>query len=197
MKNNFFNFIDPFLSMVDNGKLFRKPFSWLYSIIAIINLLFPFYFLYKAIDNHIFRAPAKSVLVFLIVWITILFACWIGFQIWWNRKDKVNGSSSLGDEFIATPVFSHFIQTLGEWLGTWVGLVGFVFALLTTIILGGREGYYLSKQLGLRFLGTGLFSIILLPIWGFMIIVISRFLAEQIRALATIANNTKKRIDDI
>lgn len=191
MENKFFNFINPFLSIIDNGKLFRKPFGFLYSVIAIINLLLPIYVLYQAIKNNIFSAPFKFGFVFILVWLTISFACWIGFQIWWDRKDKVNVSSSLGDDFIATPVFSHFIQTLGEWLGTWIGLVGFVFALLATIILG-KEGYNLSRQLGLGFLNIGVISIILMPLYGFLIIIISRFLAEQFRALVSIANNTKK-----
>ncbi len=193
MANKFFNFIDPFLSIIDNGKLFRKPFSWLYAVIAVINLLLPFYILYLAIANKVFGAPAKIVFVFILVWLTVLLASWIGFQIWWNRKDKINASSSLGDDFIATPVFSHFVQTFGEWLGTWIGLVGFVFALLVTIILGS-EGYYLSRQLGLGFLGLSAISIILMPLYGFLIIIISRFLAEQFRALVSIANNTKKQI---
>jgi len=193
MANKFCNFIDPFLSIIDNGKLFRKPFSWLYAVIAVINLLLPFYILYLAIANKVFGAPAKIVFVFILVWLTVLLASWIGFQIWWNRKDKINASSSLGDDFIATPVFSHFVQTFGEWLGTWIGLVGFVFALLVTIILGS-EGYYLSRQLGLGFLGLSAISIILMPLYGFLIIIISRFLAEQFRALVSIANNTKKQI---
>ncbi len=192
MQNRFFTFIAPYLTFIDNGKIFRNPFSWLYSIIAVINLILPFYILYKAIDNNIFRAPGKFVFVFILVWITILIASWIGFQIWWNRKTKVLTSSAIGDDFIATPVFSHFIQTLGEWLGTWIGLVGFVFALLATIFLG-QQGMMISRQLGMGFLNVGLLSIILMPIYGFIIIVASRFLAEQFRALAAIANNTKQQ----
>ena len=92
---------------------------------------------------------------------------------------------------MATPVFSHFIQTIGEWLGTWIGIVGFSVALLTTLILGD-EGYYLSSQLGLGFMKTGVLFIILMPVYGFLIIVATRFLAEQFRALSSIANNTRK-----
>ena len=101
-------------------------------------------------------------------------------------------SSTAGDEFVATPVFSHFIQTLGEWFGTYIGLVGFGFALLATIILGD-EGRYLGLILGIPYLNTGWMAVITMPIIGFLIIVVSRFLSEQIRALASIANNTKKQ----
>lgn len=207
MENRFFNFIAPYLSVIDSGKFFRRPFSWLYSVIAIINLLLPFYLLYMFIEKGILKSilnfPANVVFVFIMVWLTIAVASWFGFQIWWDRKNKVYLSTSIGDDFVATPVFSHFIQTLGEWVGTWIALVGFVFALLANIILGreglglatlmlGREGDYLSERLGLGFLNSDLMSIILMPVYGFLIVIISRFFAEVFRALVAIANNTKK-----
>ena len=191
MDNKFFTFINPYLSFIDNGHLYRKPFSWLYVLLAIINLLMPIYVFFQAVDNQIFAAPAKFVIVFLLVWIIIALAGWISFQLWWDRKSKVINISSVGDEFVSTPVFSHLIQTTGEWLGTWVAIVGFSVALLTTLILGD-EGDYLSRLLGLGFMKTGFLFIVLMPIYGFLIIVVTRFLAEQFRALSSIANNTRK-----
>lgn len=191
MDNKFLTFIKPYLSYIDNGHLYRKPFSWLYALLAIINLVLPIYIFIQAVDNHIFDSPGKFIIVFLLVWIIIAFASWVSFQLWWDRKSKVISTSSAGDEFVATPVFSHLIQTIGEWLGTWIGVVGFSVALLTTLILG-NEGYYLSRQLGLGFMRTGFIFIILMPIYGFLIIVATRFLAEQFRALSSIANNTRK-----
>lgn len=191
MDNKFLTFIKPYLSFIDNGHLYRKPFSWLYTILAIINLLLPLYIFYMAVDNNIFDSPAKFIIVFLLLWVIIAFAGWVSFQLWWDRKSKIIDTSVESDEFVATPVFSHLIQTIGEWLGTWIGIVGFGFALLTTIILGD-DGYYLSRQIGLNFMETGWLFVVLMPIYGFLIIVATRFLAEQFRALASIANNTKK-----
>ena len=192
MDNKFFTFIKPYLSYIDNGNLYRKPFSWLYTLIAIINLIAPFYVFYQAVDNHIFDAPAKFIFVFFLVWVIITFASWVSFQLWWDRKSKVTATSAEGDEFTATPVFSHFIQTMGEWLGTWIGIVGFSVALIATLFLG-EDGHYLSRQLGFGFMKTGFTFIILMPVYGFLIIVFTRFLAEQFRALSSIANNTKKQ----
>lgn len=192
MENKFLTFIRPYLSFIDNGHFFRKPFSWLYTLLAIINLLIPINVFYQASDNRIFDSPAKYIIVFLLVWVIIAFASWVGFQLWWDRKSKINMASTAGDEFIATPALSHFIQTLGEWIGTWIGLVGFGFALLATIILGD-EGYYLGNSFGIPYLNTGWMAILSMPIVGFLIIVFSRFLAEQIKALSAIANNTKQR----
>ena len=183
-------FIRPYLSYIDNGHLFRKPFSWLYALIGILNLMLPFYVLYQAIDNRIFDTPAKYIFVFLTVMVFIAFASWVGFQLWWDRKSKIDVSSASGDDFIATPVFSHFIQTLGEWFGTFIAIVGFGFAITTTIILGD-EWYYIGN-LGIPFLDSGWTSVITMPVIGFLTIVTSRVLAEQIRALSAIANNTKK-----
>jgi hypothetical protein len=192
MENKFLTFIRPYLSFIDNGHFFRKPFSWLYTLLAIVNLLIPIYVFYKASDTGIFDSPAKFVIVFLLLWVIVAFAGWVGFQLWWDRKSKIDMSSTAGDEFIATPALSHFIQTLGEWIGTWIGLVGFGFALLTTIILG-EDGYYLGGNLGIPYLETGWKAVITMPIIGFLIIVFSRFLSEQIRALSSIANNTRKQ----
>lgn len=138
-----------------------------------------------------FETPAKFIIVFILIWLIIAFASWVSFQLWWDRKSKVIETSNEGDEFLATSVFSHFIQTLGEWIGTWVGIVGSLSALLATIILGDQD-YYLSTLIGIGFLKTGYTSIVLLIVYGFLIIVITRFLAEQFRALAVIANNIKK-----
>jgi hypothetical protein len=185
------NFIDPFLSYIDNGKLFRKPFRWLYFALAAINALLPFYILYAAIDKDVFGAPAKFVFAFILIWIFVLAAAWVGFQIWWNRSEKVLETSVEGAEFPATPVIAHFIQTLGEWLGSFIAIVGFGFALVAWIFLGD-EAYFLSRAIGLEFLDAGILAMILFPIYGFLIIVVSRFIAESFRALAAIANNTKK-----
>jgi len=192
MENKFFTFIKPYLSYIDNGNLYRKPFCWLYTLLAIVNLAVPVYLLYSAIGRHIFDAPAKFIVIFLLVWIVITFASWLSFQLWWDRKSKVITTSDKEAEFVATPVFSHFIQTLGEWLGTWIGIVGFSVALIATIFLGD-ESYYLLGYIGVDFLSTGFISIIMMPIYGFLIIILTRFLAEQFRALSSIANNTKKQ----
>lgn len=191
MDNKFFSFIKPYLSFIDNGHLYRKPFSWLYILIAVANLIWPIYIFYEAASNRIFNSPAKFIIVFIIVWLIIVFVSWVSFQLWWDRSSKVTSTSTEGDEFVATPVFSHLIQTFGEWFGTWIGIVGFSFALLATIILG-NDANYLYYQMGVPFLESGFVYIFLMPIYGFLIIVIARFIAEQFRALSSIANNTKK-----
>jgi len=53
MENKFITFIGPYLSVIDNGRFFRKPFSWLCILFAVLSLLIPFYVIYSASNLHI------------------------------------------------------------------------------------------------------------------------------------------------
>ena len=52
MENKFFTFLDPILKLIDDGAFFRKPFRWLYMLLAALNLLVPIGVLVAAIDNQ-------------------------------------------------------------------------------------------------------------------------------------------------
>ena len=187
----FLTFIDPYLSYIDSGKLYRKPFSWLYMALAAVNALMPFYLLYVVIDSGMLKdVPAKFIFAFILAWLFVVAACWVGVQIWWNRKDKVMETSQDNADFPATPVISHLIQTSGEWLGSFVAIVGFGISLCGIIFLGS-DARELAGVLDFG-LDVGFRGLILNPIGGFVIIIVFRFLAELCRALAAIANNTKK-----
>lgn len=189
MGNSLRAFVKNYLSYIDNGHLFRKPFSWLYGLLAIINLAFPVYIGYQAWSFGLLRLVARDRVVFVLVWIIVAIVSWLSFQLWWDRKTKVTTTSTEGDEFVATPVFSHLIQTLGEWLGTWLAIVGFTVALFTLILGDDTQVLWV---LGLGFIEADASYIVLWPVYGFLIIVVTRFLAEQFRALSSIANNTRK-----
>ena len=184
-------FIAPCLAFIDNGSMFRRPFQWLYLVIAALNIVWPLYLLYVAIKMNVFQMPFKYGVAFIVVWLLLLIGAWISVQIWWDRSKKVLQASSEGDEFVATPAVSHFIQTLGEWAGIWVGLIGPVVAILAMAMLGD-ENMSLLSMTGFGFVGAGITGILLLPVYGFLIMAFARFLAETWRALVTIAKNTKK-----
>lgn len=187
----FTSFINPYLEYIDSGKIFRRPFSILYTVLAVLNLLIPIAILIGAIKNDVFDFEFKFILTFILVWFSIIFASWIGFQIWWDRRTKINFSSSHTDDFVATPSFSHFLQTSGEWIGSWIAIVGTCGALFTSLILGS-DSYIIDSMIGIPFLDGGFVFVIIAPIYGFLVIILSRFVAEQIRALTSIANNTKQ-----
>lgn len=192
MENKFFTFLDPALEQIDNGSFFRKPFRWLYTFLAALNLLLPLGILIAAIDNRLFNAGGRFVVAFIVLFLIICCLSWFGFQIWWNRRSKVNSSSAEGDEFVAIPVFSHFLQTCGEWLGMYVGVGGFVLSLAAALLLGDNSRM-VGQAIGMgNLVGGSVWSSLLFPVYGFLIVVIARVFAELYRALASIANKTRE-----
>jgi hypothetical protein len=190
-KSGTFMSIDPYLGLIDSGNFFKKVFSGMYILLAVVNILIPIAIFVKAVDSDVFDLQGKYVLVFVLIWLTLAVAAWLSFQLWQKRRLIVANISPEGDEFVVTAVFSHFIKTLGEWLGTWIGFVGFFVTLFTLLFL--EKGNGMNEFLGLNFLKGGLAFLIILPIYGFLIIVITRFLSEQIKAIVSIVNNTKKK----
>jgi len=185
-ENPFFSFARPYLDFVSKGNLF----SLVYFVMAVGNLILPFVVIYKAIDSGLFRyGDAKYIFAFIFSWFVIVFACWIGFQIWWNRREKVSIIST--SEFVATPIISEIFQTFGEWLGSFIAIVGAGVGLIAFIFLG-RDINDLFSMIGMGSLGFGALVIIIGPVIGLIIIILSRFLAEQLRIFAALANNTKE-----
>ena len=191
--NKFFSFFEPVLKYIDTGKFFREPFRWLYAILAILNLLTSIVLLVMAINNDLFRyGGGRMIAAFILVWLVIAFVSWLGFQIWWNRREKVYAAATAHDDFVAIPVFSHFIQTFGEWAGMFVGIGGALLTLIAAIFLNGDASMLRMMGTGAFFGSGSLIYIVLNPIYGFIIVVVTRAAAETFRALAAIANNTKK-----
>ena len=183
---SFFTFSKPYLDFIGKGKIFNL----VYYVMAVINLLIPFVIMYQVIDSGFFGwgLGAKYVFAFIFSWIVIVFACWIGFQLWWDRRKKISGIET--SEFIATPVFSEIFQTFGEWLGTFIGITGAGVGLFASIFLG-NDINNLLRMIGLGFMGFGAATIIIGPVIGYFIIILFRFLAEQLRLFAALVNNTK------
>jgi hypothetical protein len=190
MNSRYVRFYKPFLEYIDSGKFFRTPFGWLYAVLAGFNLLVPLVILYIAIDSRLFSAGGAFFFAFLILWVVIIAASWLGCQIWWNRRQVLVAQTAPDSDFVATPVFAHFVQTAGEWFGSWIAIVGAGVGLVSGIFL--RDGG-VGQMLPIQFLsGGGFASIIVMPIVGFLAIVASRVAAEVIRALVAIAINTKQ-----
>lgn len=190
MNNVFFKFIEPYLSFIDKGDFFRKPFCWLYVLLAAINIIFPFYVLYEMINVFSFFS-GQMIFGFILVWLGFVFTGWLGFQLWWNRKDKVLHVADTDAEFVAVPAYTHFIQTFGEWLGMYLGIVGCWTSIIVTIF--GQSLSNVGFIPGSGLIQSGFTAIFLFPVIGFLITITTRVFAELLRALASIANNTKNR----
>jgi len=186
----FFTFSRPYLDFIDKSKIYNL----VYFVMAAGNLILPFVIFYKVIDSGFFRLGAKFVFAFVLSWIVIVFACWIGFQLWWNRRRKIVNIGT--SEFSATLIFSEILQTFGEWLGTLTAIIGAGAGLLASIFLGDDVNY-LFNVIGMGYMGFGPIIVIVGPIIGFSIIILFRFLAEQLRLLASLVNNTKEIASNI
>jgi hypothetical protein len=192
--NKFTTFFNPFFAYIDTGKIFRKPFAWLYGLTALFNALLPFIILYEMIDKNLFSfLEGKAIFGLILLWLVIVAAAWFSVLLWWNRLLKVSKLTADNDDFVVTPAFAHLLQTFGEWLGCYVAIVGALSAILAWLFIDADivASLFSALDLGGVF-GAGISGVILAPIYGFVILVIFRYVAEISRALASIANNTKK-----
>lgn len=192
MDDKLLSFLDPVWRYIDNGSFFREPFRWLYIAIAALNLLFPFVVIFLSVESGIFKyMPGGAIFAFVLVFILLLALGAMSFLLWMNRQKKLKEMLHEKNEFVAIPMVSHFIQTLGEWMGFYIGIFGCVASLLFMLFGGGDM---MGRVIGdsLLPLGTGIVMVIVYPIMGFLIVVSARLLAELYRALASIANNTKR-----
>ena len=178
-------FARPYIELIDSGKLF----GLVYYVMAILNAILPFAILYQIIDSGILKLGGKFVAAFILTWLVAAFAFWIGFQLWWARRKKPTALAA--SEFSATPIFSEILQTFGEWLGTLIAIIGVGGGLITTIFLGSSASY-LFGMMGMGFLNYGLLNVIVAPVIGFFTIILFRFMGEQLRIVAALANNTKE-----
>lgn len=140
----------------------------------------------------------RAIIALVLFCVLSIFIGVVIFQIFMDRKSKMNLTSKENDEFIAIPVVAHTIQTLGEAIGIYIGIMG-TFTIFIAIVFKVCFGYYGLGNLyvvDLEYLSKNLFAGIpytLLPIIvGFLTIIISRITAEGIKAIVVIANNTKK-----
>lgn len=179
----FTGFARPYFALIDGGALFRKPFRILYMVLAALNLLS-----ILGVLAVMFKGGVGGILIGLFG----IFGLWIGFQLWWDRKDRINQYVNQGSEFVALPVFAHFFQTCGEWFGTLMAIVGTGASLVMALL--GRSGGHGRSPLDMFTAMAGdapLVGLIASPLLGFLIIILTRAIAEQIRALVAVANNTK------
>ena len=186
MKNILLDLIKPYLNTIDNGQVFRQPMKWLYLLVAVINLLIPLKALDGLVDIWSYAVDSFEVgLGFIVAWIILAIGGFIGFQLWWHRSAQVSKLTEPDAEFVAIPVFAHLIKTVGEWIGTSIGVFGTLITFITMILMVD----FLEK---LPIAGKfGFLSFIMTFIIGFLVLLISRFVSEQLLAFAAIANNTK------
>ena len=117
---------------------------------------------------------------------------------WFHRCKKIDQVVKVGDQIVAIPLFSHFVQSLGEMYGLSVAVVTpvliiilYLFGVLTGVdALGatGGDNYLLIILLGLLF--VIIYSVVSIIV-GFLIVLITHFISEIIKLPAQIANDVR------
>jgi hypothetical protein len=155
-------------------------------MMATISLLFPFYFLHGTIDKYVFSACATYITVtYIFVCLIVTFVSWQSFLLWWKGKDELLSKSN-ENEFVI-PVIAHFIRTFGKWIALWKGRMELGVALVLLFFIGFEEdAEAISSQKN-----QIVTAISMIPV-GFLIVITTQFVSEKLKAITTIANNTKK-----
>ncbi len=198
MDHKFFNFVNPFLEGLDNGTLFSKAFVWIFMGMAVLNLGFPFYLLYCAVDYSIFDQEPLVITAVFLATLVFTFSSWIGFQLWWNRKSDLPQIFSGKSPYFITPALAHLIRTTGEWLGSLI-LLNSLFGSILVILITGDAGITTSNLImqmvhfipGIKIVAK--IQDCLFPVGiGFLTFVVSRHLSELLNAFMALVRNTEK-----
>jgi len=183
-KTPFFGFSKPYLNLI--GK--ERIFSVVYFIMAAVSLIIPLVVIFLVVDSGMLAFfGGRGVVAFILSWLVIAFACWIGFQLWWNRRHEVAAVAE--SEFTAIPICAGILRTFGEWVGTLTGIIGFGVGIIAVFILGDTG--ILAEIPGFGAWAAGPVVIFAGPVIGFLYIVLFRLLAELLKVVAALANNTK------
>lgn len=185
-QSKLFGMFSRFIDLFDESFFLRRPLLWLYIFFACMNILAPVYILFVLINSGLLNSIGFSAFV---LWLIVAFAGWMGFQLWWNRREKISGYYKAGDDFYAIPLFSHLIQTIGEWFGLTITIIGTSASIIMWIFSSSDRMRAFPMPLPLDTVGIA--GVIIFPVVGFSILLFTKVLAELYRALAAIANNTK------
>lgn len=85
-------------------------------------------------------------------------------------------------------MFAHIIKTFGEFAGVFFAVLSTLGGIFT---LFSDEIAYVFREIGITKIYFGIYGIVLGVIVGYLIILITRMVAEQLKALAEIAQNSK------
>ncbi len=192
--------IQPLLASIDNGVFFRTSFRWLYALLAGVSLLLAVVLTCGSAGNvvrgHGLLHCSGGQLFFLFLACGIFALCgWYGWKLWLDRRDKLSVVMAKEDDFFAVAAVAHLLQTVGEWVGMWVGLAGSLTAYFRKLLIGGDEVWYFVSWPHLPDFGRGpddWWAIALYPLWGFLILLAARVASELLRVLVAIARNTHK-----
>jgi hypothetical protein len=179
----------PFLDYMHKGKYF----DLIYLIEAIFSLAIPFIGFFFAINKGLFDFGTRVVFFSILLWMLTILWGWISFQLWLDRRKKLKQLET--HEFIAIPIVSDMVKTIGESCGIFIGLVGTIGWVLALVFFGNDLSIIMSFA-GMNIWGLILYTVTF-PLSGFGVMIISRFISEMINIFAKLTNNTKEIANNV
>ena len=186
MKNKS-SLLTPFLNWSDNSRKFLKIFQILYYYVPAVGI--PVYGIVAIVRSFNYFAIFTTIGLTLF----IILASFFSFNILWSRAKELIVSSEK-NKFFIVPAISHYIKTQGEVIFA-IFLSSTIFFLFLQLdqFLGNYPYFFFEEIEATRFLsGAPIFGIILLPLYGYFIMLVSKLISELFSAVVEIANNTSK-----
>lgn len=180
--------IAPIVRSFDNGKFFLTTAKVIIDIIVttfLISQPYQAYLMYKGKELSLLSSADKTVeLIFAIVMLIIAV---FSFGYWMKRIRRLDAIFNPNDDFVVIPLGTYLFQWLGEWIALILSIGG-IFAIIVPLADVKTSSLMLSLISHYGWNG-GIIAIIA----SIIIVFIFRLIAEKLRALAAIANNTSKK----
>lgn len=190
------------LQAVDSGGFFRQPLRTAFRIIAlllglagvvlgIVAVAGGGYGCYELYRMQGYASGVQGFKVGILVAAAVAFLGLFLSRIWWRRSEGLQSNAAHGKPFLVGPILAHVVRTMGETVGFAMGLSG----ILMVLVVWPSAEYARS----IPFVGGYLFGflkyslplIYLSPLVGFLYIMVSRWLADLIEVLFSLANDSR------
>lgn len=181
-----FSFLNPLFDYFDSGKLFRHPFKLFYWIIGIFFCLFCLYGIAFVFDYIKYMSGFAYVWAILMTIILLVLAV-ITLAFWFKRASQLNEEAAVNARFQAIPAVGVLIINISQWFCI-VGTIICVFGGILGAIILSLSVDYGAGSIFWGGIATAIFGT--LGVYLFMLLI--RLLGEQILAIGSIANDTRK-----
>jgi len=176
------------LDSFSDGRIIQKVLGTIFQALAVIGgvvFIYIWFKLWPFINDLNFTGG----LGYLIWQFGIFYAVVFALRLFYKRSEEMKTYPD--SDYVVVPVIAGVVRAYGEMVFTIAGILSVPAMLL--VWLGG--GWVIDKisviDVGNVFL-SGLVAFIITWIWGFLFLLVTRFIAEITLAIFSIANDTKK-----
>lgn len=172
--------LKPMFDYIDSGKLFRQPIQWLYYVLGVLFAIALLASISKTAE--FFDLGGTMVVVAVLVIILQIALAAFSVLFWIKRGDDMAHDTAVGARFVAIPAVANIIRCFGEFAGIVIAIFG--------IYVGVIAGIFWLFSSWRDYVGCPFLIAIGGPVVGYLILLINRFFAESMLAIASIANDT-------